>query len=312
LWKQIVTFIQTQVIDWCNDFGFIWITPSALSYKNPLVQAGAAWALSALDGYVALLLVIGGYQVLLNRTLGLEERSSILAIAVRVAIAALIANTGFFLFLPSLVELSNTMSMGITQVMLHASAGDVSFPLGAINWLTQPLSWGLFIVIYFLFALLFIAVSAVRLAVLDITIMLSPFWIMALADEYSRSWGRFGALTFFSALLLQPLQVACLSLGSALIANFLSASPNDSPLCKYLPDSAHADCLARLGNAGFSSSMNPMVLVLGLAALYAALKMPGMLFSNALRASAGSVNRDIGSMVRSVMTFMFFQSQLNK
>jgi hypothetical protein len=312
LWRQTVDFFQHQIIDWVNSLGFIWMTPAALSYKNPMVLSGASWALAALDGYIALLLVIGGSQVLLNRSLGLEERSSVLAVAMRVILTALVANTGFFLFLPEMVELSNSLGMGIMAALLKAAPGDVSLPLGAINWVEQPISWGIFILVYFFTSLLLIAVEAVRLAVLDVTIMLSPLWIMALANEYSRAWGRFGALTFFSALLMQPIQVACVSLGSALIANFGHLNPNDPAICEHMPASAHDACVAHLGHASLSSSMNIIVLVLGIATLYVAIKIPGMLFSNALRASVGSVNRDIGQVARAAMSFVFVQKQLSK
>jgi hypothetical protein len=312
LWRQTVDFFQHQIIDWVNSLGFIWMTPAVLSYKNPMVLSGAAWSLAALDGYIALLLVIGGSQVLLNRSLGLEERSSVLAVAMRVILTALVANTGFFLFLPSMVELSNSLGMGIMAALLKASAGSVSLPLGAINWVEQPISWGLFILLYFFTSLLLIAVEAVRLAVLDVTIMLSPLWIMALANEYSRAWGRFGALTFFSALLMQPIQVACVSLGSALIANFGHLNPNDPAICQQMSASARDACVAHLGHASLSGSMNVMVLVLGVSTLYVAIKIPGMLFSNALRASVGSVNRDIGQVARATMNFVFMQKQQGK
>jgi hypothetical protein len=312
LWRQVVDFFQHQIIDWVNSLGFIWMTPAALSYKNPMVLSGAAWTLLALDGYIALLLVIGGSQVLLNRSLGLEERESVLAVAMRVILTALVANTGFFLFLPSMVELSNSLGMGIMGALMSAASGEVSLPLGAINWVEQPISWGLFILLYFFTSLLLIAVEAVRLAVLDVTIMLSPLWIMALANEYSRAWGRFGALTFFSALLMQPIQVACVSLGSALIANFGHLNPNDPAICQRMSASAHEACVAHLGHASLSGSMNIIVLVLGIATLYVAIKIPGMLFSNALRASVGSVNRDIGQVARAAMSVVFVQKQLNK
>jgi hypothetical protein len=278
-----------------------------------MVQAGANWAVGALDGYIALLLVIGGYQVLLNRTLGLQERSSVLGAAMRVIFMAIIANTGFFLLLPSVIELANTLGMGIMGTMIRAAPGiNVSLPLGGINWVEQPLAWGLFIVLYFLVSLLLIAVEAVRLAVLDVTIMFSPFWIMALANEYSRAWGRFGALTFFSALLTQPIQVGCISLGSALIVNFGHVNPNDPSLCQHMNAAAHDACVAHLGHASISGSMNIVVLVLGFATLYVAIKIPGMLFSNALRASVGSVNRDIAQTARTVMNFLFIEKILKK
>jgi hypothetical protein len=58
--------------------------------------------------------------------------------------------------------------------------------------------------------------------------------------------------------------------------------------------------------------MNILVLVLGIATLYVAIKIPGMLFSNALRASVGSVNRDIAGFARTAMNFLFIRSQLDK
>jgi hypothetical protein len=300
LWKQIVLFLQ-QIIDWCSTLGFIWITPAALSYKNPMVLAGANWALGALDGYVALLLVMGGYQILFNHSLGEEQRSSLMGVALRTALAAVAAHLGFFLFLPSIIELSNTASWSIMGALRDASAGDVSLPLGAINWLAQPLSWATFIIIDFLASLLLIAVDAVRLAVLDVTILLSPFWIMAYANATTRSWGRLGATTFFSALFVQPIQTATLSLGAGFIANFGHLNPNEPALCQNLPASAHAACLTHLGNASFSGSVTVMALVLGIATIYVAMKIPGMFFSSAIRASMGSVNGDIARLGRTVL-----------
>jgi hypothetical protein len=236
-----------------------------------------------------------------------------LAVAMRVIFMAIIANTGFFLLLPSMIELSNNLGMGIMGTLWTAAqARNVSFPLGAINWVEQPLAWSFFILIYLFICLLLMAVEAVRLAVLDVTIMFSPLWIMALANEYSRPWGKFGALTFFSALFMQPIQIGCISLGAALIANFAHINPSDPSVCQHMGAVAHDACVAHLGHASFSASMNPVVLVLGIATLYVAIKIPGMLFSNALRASVGSVNRDIANTVRTVMNFMFIDKVLKK
>lgn len=310
LWKQIVDFFQHQIIDWASSWGFMYITPAVLSYKNPVVLAGAYGSLGALDGFVALLLVVGGYQYALNRHLDLEE-GSLLGAALRVVIAAVVANIGFFILLPDIVELSNTMSMGMLGVLMHASAGDVTLPLGALNWVGQPISWAFFIILDFIGAVLLILVDAVRLAVLDVCILFAPWWIMCLANEYTRAWGKLGATTFFCALFMQPIQDVTLGLGSALIANWGHLNPNDPAVCQQLPPSAQATCLAHLGHASISSQ-TPVTLFLGLATLYVAFKIPGMLFSNAVRASIGSVNRDAGRLVKAAMGYMLFTKAMNR
>jgi hypothetical protein len=310
LWKQIVDFFQHQIIDWASSLGFMYITPAVLSYKNPIVLAGVLGSLGALDGFVALLLVVGGYQYALNRYLDLEA-GSLLGAALRVALAAVVANIGFFVLLPNIIELSNTMSMGMLGVLIRASAGDVTLPLGAINWVEQPISWAVFIILDFIGALLLILVDAVRLAVLDVCIVFSPWWIMALANEYTRAWGRLGATTFFCALFMQPIQDVTLGLGSALIANWGHLNPNDPAVCQQLPPTAQATCLAQLGHASISSQ-TPVTLFLGLATIYVACKMPGMLFSNAVRASIGAVNRDVGRVVKAAMGYMMFMKTMNK
>src|SRR5579872_7447916 len=66
LWRQVVDFFQHQIIDLASSYGFLYITPAALSYKNPMVLAGAEWSLMAMDGLVALFLVMAGYQVIIS------------------------------------------------------------------------------------------------------------------------------------------------------------------------------------------------------------------------------------------------------
>jgi hypothetical protein len=315
LWKQIIDFFQKQIIDWASGFGFIYITPAALSYKNPMVEAGAAWSLSALNGLVALFLVIAGYQVALHHYLDMEQKT-LMAAVLRIVLATVVANLGWFFFLPLVVELSNLMSMSILGGMMHAAAGDVTLPLGGINWLAQPISWAFFIILHFLVAIFFIVVQAVRLAVLDVCIMFAPLWTMCLANEYTRTWGRLGATTFFCALFMQPIQVACLALGSALISNFGRLNYNDPTVCSTMPAQAKQACIEQLGHANLSGSMTPVVLVLGIATMYVASKIPGMLFSSAVKASIGSVNRDAGGAVKTVlggaMSVVLFKKQLSQ
>lgn len=311
LWRHIVDFFEHQIIDLASSFGFLYITPAALSYKNPLVLSGAQWSLMAMDGLVALLLVVAGYQVILSRYLG-SEQPSLMGMALRVTLWAVAANVGFFVFLPQIIELVNTLSLSFVGWMMHQAAGDVTLPLGAINWLDQPLAWGVFIVIHFLMAIGFIFVQVVRLAVLDVTIMLAPWWIMLLGNDYTRSWGRLGAVTFFSTLFVQPIQMCILSLGAALISNFGTLNPNDPAVCQNLSTLARTACQGQLGHASVSASATPVAIALGIACTYVAMKLPGMLLGSAVRASLGSVNRDVTNVVKSTVSSAMSVVLLNR
>ena len=315
LWRQVVDFFEHQIIDLASSFGFLYITPAALSYKNAMVLAGAQWSLMAMDGLVALFLVVAGYQVLVSRYLG-SEQTSLVGVALRVVLRAVAANLGFFVFLPQIIELTNTMSLSFLGWMMQQAAGDVTLPLGAVNWLTQPMAWGIFILIHFLVAIFFVFVQVVRLAVLDVTIMLAPWWMMLLGNEYTRSWGRLGAVTFFSALFVQPIQICILSLGAAFISNFSKLNFNDPAICQNLSTLAQTACRAQLGHASISASATPVAIALGIATTYVAMKIPGMLFSGAIRASIGSVNRDVTNAVKSTvssaMSVVLFNKQLTR
>ena len=121
LWRHMVDFFEHQIIDLASSFGFLYITPAALSYKNPLVLAGAQWSLMAMDGLVAVFLVIAGYQVIISRYLG-GEQPSLMGMALRVMLWAVAANLGFFVFLPQIIELVNTLSLSFVGWMMHPSA----------------------------------------------------------------------------------------------------------------------------------------------------------------------------------------------
>ncbi len=311
LWRQVVDFFEHQIIDLASSFGFLYITPAVLSYKNAMVLAGAQWSLMAMDGLVALFLVVAGYQIIVSHYLG-SGQTSFIGVTLRVVLSAVAANLGFFVFLPQIVELANTMSLSFLGWMIQQAGGDVTLPLGAVNWLTQPLAWGVFILIHFLVAICFIFVQVVRLAVLDVAIMLAPWWIMLLGNDLTRSWGRLGAMTFFSALFVQPIQVGILSLGAALISNFGKLNLNDPAVCQNLSRLARTTCQTGLGHASLSTSVTPMAIALGIATTYVAMKIPGMLFSGAIRASIGSVNRDVTNAVKSTVNSAMSVVLLNK
>ncbi|GHO63890.1 hypothetical protein KSC_027820 [Ktedonobacter sp. SOSP1-52] len=58
----------------------------------------------------------------------------------------------------------------------------------------------------------------------------------------------------------------------------------------------------RLGHASVSASATPISIFLGTAIIYVAFKIPGMLFSEAVSASLGAVNRDVTNTTKSIIS----------
>lgn len=307
IWQGAVEVFH-QFLDWASSFGFLWITPAALSYRNPVVLSGANWTLGAMDGFVVFLLVTNAYHSLVGYYLGVSV-ATVMQGLLRVVIAAVAANLGFFVLLPQMVELSNAMSIGLLGALMHASFGDMSLPLGALNWVSLPESFGVFILVDIIGSLFLILIDSVRLAVFDLAILLAPWGILALASEYTRNFGRFWASLFFCSLFVQPLQTAVMALGGALIANWGHFNPNDPAICQRLTGPAHNSCLANLGHASLSGSTTIVALLVGIACLYVACKLPQMLWSNALRVSVGSINRDVISVALNTISFSHWEQQ---
>ncbi len=240
------------VEDWATEtLGFLWVTPAALTYNNGVVQTGLAWMLGLMNGLLMLILVLGGYQCMIRTMLG-EPRQEVLAFLVRVLITAVVANVASLYLIPQLIELNNTLCVGSIQVFVHAGVGDFKIPLlGGLNWLQQPLSWSLFLLIGFVISLLLILSLLVRLPLFIVCYILAPVGILLMASGFGRSWGQLWCRLFFYSLFIQFLQVLVVAIGSAISTNFLS-----------------------LGSQG---SLSPTTLFVGIASLYLAFKLPQIL-----------------------------------
>lgn len=275
LWKSgvqgFIDFVKTDFIDWASSFGFMYISPAALTYKLPALQDASKWAISIMDGVVALIMVVGGYNVIMSHHLGLPA-GGVMSFLSRLAVAAILANLGFFYVLPQLIELNNSMCLSIWAALGHVNAHDFTLPLGEVNWLPQPLTLGLFAAIDFLMSLFLVLVQIVRIGLLDVLIVIAPFGIMCSVLPQTQSLCRLWSTAFFCTLFVQVLQVAAIGLGSDMIAY-----------------------VTHLGTT-------PLVILIGIATTYVASKLPHMLLSGALRSTMGSVNRDVNQAIMTVVS----------
>ncbi|GCE12520.1 hypothetical protein KTT_23790 [Tengunoibacter tsumagoiensis] len=252
-----------QVIGWFNSLLFFISTPHEDTDQMPVVAALHGWMVTVVGSALGLILVIGGYNYMLQPNSTFREMAPRLAFA---AIAAALSMT----FIHQFIDLSNELCLGVQSALVTAGIGDLNLPLGIINWPTAPVYEILTYLIDLVMCLLLGIEMLVRIATLDLLIVLAPLGMLCFALPQTIAWERLWVQSFVATLIVQFLQEICIGMGSALIGSF-----------------GHA-------------SMTIMSLLIGIAALYVAFKVPNMLLSSVVKSTMGEVHRDFGNTIRSV------------
>lgn len=255
--QSIVQWFQQEgqaTLDEVASLGFMYSTPPPISYNNGVVQTGFQWSLFALDAAVGLMLVITGYNIIIRRHLDVPA-SELLHVAPRLVLA-LVAAHAALLFIGPIIDLTNTL----TGDFVNTLGGGKILQQNPAN-IDQGIMSVIFAILDLIVMLLLVIEMLVRIALLDLLIILAPWWLAAAAIPQAASFAELGASAFVMALLVQFFQVGAVAMGAAMIATI----------------GVH----------------NPIVGgLVGLAAFYLAFKIPGML-SHLLRNSVGAVHRDI-------------------
>ena len=253
------------LIDDATTFGFMFVTPKALTYGHTVVINLEHWMQMLTDGALSLFLIIGGYNYMFG------EFKNFRAFLPKLLVAAVIAN--FCLpMLGQFIELSNAICTGILGGLASAGIGDLTHPSGLLGWILTAYDWAtapeyLFLVylIELIGAALFCGQMLLRIAFLGVLLVLSPVGLFLcfggdILLPGARHWGTLWAQAFIATLIAQPIQLLCLGLGGALISSF-----------------GH-------------SSTSPITILVGIAALFLAEKIPDLLLSSILRARILSSN----------------------
>lgn len=176
---QTLNRFLSGVLSWAKSFGFMFITPDALTYNQPVVSKLNAWMVGVVDSVLVLLLVIGGYQALLGQNHLLKE------LAPRFLLSG-IAATGSLFFLTQCIEVQNQLCLGFQAALATAGVGNLTLPLGVINWGLAPLYEALTYLIDVLMSVLLCLQMLVRIGLLDFLIILSPlgFHVLRVAADH--------------------------------------------------------------------------------------------------------------------------------
>jgi hypothetical protein len=257
-------------LNWIATFGFMFLTPPDLTYNHVVVQTLWKWALGVADAALGLFMVVAGYNALMRHTLGANFHS-VLESLPRLLLALVAANASL-VFISSFVDLNNVLCAGV-QVALAGVTQLQQLPSLIFDIATLQS----YVAVAYLFELVMgvlIAVQMlVRIALLDVLIVLSPIWLLMLGLKQTERFGRLGALAFATTLFLQFIQVVTMAVGGALVGSFGPAATS------------------------------PITILVGLAALYLTFKIPGMLYGSVLKSieSAGSGLADAGARLAMIL-----------
>jgi hypothetical protein len=219
--QDVIIAAANQLIQWYLQIivlvpanKFVFQTAANVSYQQPgVVKLWQANVLVA-DGVLALVILWIGYNVILGRYDPLEMLS-------RVVLAA-VAIHGSLQFIGLFVELNNSMSAEVALLTVLPTTADLvtflGFPmLVGANLIFQTL---LIAAIIIIMAVVVLMQMLVRLAILDLLIVMAPLALLLYITPATQRWANLWAAAFFATLFLQFLQVVAISIGAALIATF--------------------------------------------------------------------------------------------
>lgn len=191
---------------------FITQTPAAGSYANPtVVTLWNAMRLIA-DAGLAVVALWGGINLIVHAQTGSPYHEAMELIP-RLILGALLANTSLTLGQLA-IDLNNALCNSVGQVGLPGwdQAGSVS----------QVIAQVVTVLIYLITSLLLLIQMLMRLALVDVLIVVAPLGLLCWVLPQTQGWARLWSSTFTTAVFTQFLQVLALKLGSALDTDLVS------------------------------------------------------------------------------------------
>jgi hypothetical protein len=224
------------IVGFINDVNFITHTPENLSYNNDLVKHFAAATQVLADGLLAVVVLVGGYNVMLRPYLG-STYAGAREFLPRLVLGGILINTAAWWC--RLAIDANNAACGVFGAPTIADVMS-----DAMRVTSTPMAGVLMVLVVVVMAVLLAIQQLMRLALVDVLLILAPLAALLWILPQSQCWGRLFAGTVFA----QAVQVLTLRLGFNL-----------------------ATGLPPLSAAGL---LQPM---LGIAVLALALKIPGLM-----------------------------------
>jgi hypothetical protein len=243
-------------VDWALGLGdsslnFVTRTPAAGTYDSPTVRS--LWDVSRAVANAGLALVImwGGFGVMVKQQTHSPYHDA-MELLPRVILGALAVNLTL-LFATLLIDANNALAAGVGQTGLPGYDQATPTQEGMAKVITA--------LVYGVVAILLVLQMLMRLALIDLLIILSPVAVLCWVLPQTQGWFRWWTSLFPTTVFQQVIQLITLRLGAALMVELTPGSTDNALLTLFL----------------------------GIAVCWLTLKVPALLRANAHRAGLSSV-----------------------
>lgn len=243
-------------VDWAtgaseSSLNFVTRTPPAGTYESTTVRTLWEFSRALANGGLALIVMWGGFNLVLKEHTR-TPYDGVMELLPRIVLAALALNLTLELA-RVLIDMNNAFA---------AAVGEVALPGYDQAGIEQDGIALVFVAVaYGVVALLLVFQMLMRLALIDVLIVLAPLMVLMWVLPQTQSWSRWWAHLFPITVFQQAVQVIVLRLGTALMVELTPGSVSNALL----------------------------TLLLGIAVCWLTLKMPALLNGQARHAGLGSV-----------------------
>jgi hypothetical protein len=207
-----------------SSLNFITQTPPSGSYASATVQALWNVTRAIADGALALIVMVGGFNLVARAQAGVAYQD-IMELVPRLALGALLANTSLT-WGQLAIDANNALCNAVGQATLPAwSQADVG---------TQLLVDVIGVLIYLVTGLLLLLQMLMRLALVDVLLVVSPLALLCWVLPQTQSWARLWTGAFFGSVFTQFVQVVALKLGGSLLTDVAPTAPDAALLSVFL------------------------------------------------------------------------------
>lgn len=225
-----------------------------------------AWSQLVASAALGLIVVIGGFNIMLGRQMGMNvhDLSALIPRVILTFLAAWVAP----MIVQAFIELNNALCRGVFALLTTSVFATLLNSLVQTGFSDGWLVF-VFLVILSLMALLLAGQMLFRLAFCTFLAGLAPIGFLCFALPQTLGWGRLWLRNFSVTIFVQFLQVAMLAVGGSMLSAIVALA---------------APVFGSLQNANLI-----LEIVLSIILLYLTIRLPGMLLGWALRTTADQV-----------------------
>lgn len=190
-------------------------TPPNNTYGNATVMTLSNGMLQVVDAALAVLIMVGGYNVMVGRQIGL--RSSELAEFLPHLILAVLAAHFSLFFIQLFIDLENALCLSVIHLAGLSMLTNTIVAIFQGNLLGAGFLVFALALILAGIELLLAVQMIVRLALLNVLIILAPLALLCFALPQTQRWAHLWTSLFSATVFVQFFQVATLALGGVLV-----------------------------------------------------------------------------------------------